>query len=83
MTVAARKLNRHENQRKQSVIRKGVSMLQSSRGAAGLQPSLKNVKQKIQRRRSCDDVFSTHADEFGDFGAVFGTALKERNQTIG
>jgi len=95
----------------------------SSRGAAGLQPSLKNVRQKIppngqtrlkfglryenfgtsdtilaqhflgiqqnqrfaifQRRRLCDDVFSTIADEFGDFGAVFGTALKERNQTIG
>jgi len=31
----------------------------------------------------CDDVFSTLADEFGDFGAVFGTALKERNQKIG
>jgi len=31
----------------------------------------------------CDDVFSTLADEFGDFGAVFGTALKERNQAIG
>jgi len=30
-----------------------------------------------------DDVFSTLADEFGNFGAVFGTALKERNQTIG
>ena len=28
-------------------------------------------------------VFSTLADEFGGFGAVFGTALKERNQTIG
>jgi len=100
----------------------------SSRRAAGLQPSLKNVRQKIppngqtrlkfglvtktsqhnhfryfrhhfgstfprnptkpmfpsfQRRRSCDDVFSTFVDEFGDFGAVFGTALKERNQTIG
>ena len=100
----------------------------SSRGAAGLQPSLKNVRQKIppkgetrlsvdlvakfhniiifgtsgttlaqrflgieqnqcfalfQRRRLCDDVFSTLADEFGVFGAVFGTALKERNQTIG
>jgi len=36
-----------------------------------------------QRRRLCDDVFSTLADEFGDFGAVIGTALKERNQTIG
>jgi len=34
----------------------------------------------FQRRRLCDD--STLADEFGDFGAVFGTALKERNQTI-
>ena len=103
----------------------------SSRGAAGLQPPLKNVRQKIppngqtrlkfgfsceisqhnhfryfrhhfgstfprnprkpmfrsfplfQRRRSCDDVFSTLADESGGFGAVFGTALKERNQTIG
>ena len=95
----------------------------SSRGAAGLQPSLKNVRQKIppngqtrlkfglryenfgtsdtilaqhflgiqqnqrfaifQRRRLCDDVCSTIADEFGDFGVVFGTALKERNQTIG
>ena len=28
-------------------------------------------------------VFSTLADEFGGFGAVFGTGLKERNQTIG
>jgi len=37
----------------------------------------------FQRRRLCDDVFSTLADEFGDFGAVFGTALRERNQTIG
>jgi len=37
----------------------------------------------FQRRRLCDDVFSTLADEFGDFGAVFGTALKERNQTFG
>ena len=37
----------------------------------------------FQRRRLCDDVFITLADEFGDFGAVFGTALKERNQTIG
>ena len=37
----------------------------------------------FQRRRLCDDVFSTLADEFGDFGAVFGTAQKERNQTIG
>jgi len=37
----------------------------------------------FQRRRLCDDVFSTLADEFGDFGAVFGTALKERNQIIG
>ena len=37
----------------------------------------------FQRRRLCDDVFSTLADEFGDFRAVFGTALKERNQTIG
>jgi len=36
----------------------------------------------FQRRRLCDDVFSTLADEFGDFGAVFGTTLKERNQTI-
>jgi len=37
----------------------------------------------FQPRRLCDDVFSTLADGFGDFGAVFGTALKERNQTIG
>ena len=37
----------------------------------------------FQRRRLCNDVFSTLADEFDDFGAVFGTALKERNQTIG
>jgi len=37
----------------------------------------------FQQLRLCDDVFSTHVDEFGDFGAVFGTALKERNQTIG
>ena len=124
-TVAARKLNRHENQRKQSVMRKEVSMLRSR--ATRLE-GLKNVRQKIlpngqtrlsldsvatfhstiifgtsdtilaqrflgiqqnqcfalfQRRRLYDDVFSTPADEFGDFGAVFGTALKERNQTIG
>jgi len=31
----------------------------------------------FQRRRSCDDVFSTLADEFGDFGAIFVTALKK------
>jgi len=37
----------------------------------------------FKRRRLCDDVFSTLADEFGDFGAVLGTALKERNQTSG
>jgi len=37
----------------------------------------------FQRRRLCDDVFSTLADEFGDFRAVIRTALKERNQTIG
>jgi len=37
----------------------------------------------FQRRRLCHDVFSTLADEFGGFGAVFGTALKERNQRIG
>jgi len=37
----------------------------------------------FQRHGLCDDVFSTLADEFGDFGAVFGTALKERYQTIG
>ena len=37
----------------------------------------------FQGRRLCDDVFSALADEFGDFGAVFGTALKERNQTFG
>jgi len=36
---------------------------------------------RFQRRRLCDDVFSTLADELGDFGAVFGTALKERKQT--
>jgi len=29
-------------------------------------------------------TFSAHLPmNFGDFGAVFGTALKERNQTIG
>jgi len=33
----------------------------------------------FQRRRLCDDVFSTLAAGFGDFRAVFGTALKERN----
>jgi len=101
----------------------------SSRRAAGLQPSLKNVRQKVppngqtrlkfgfsyenfttqsfslvsdtifaqrflgiqqnqcfsvfQRHHLCNDVSSTLADEFGDFGAVFGAALKERNQTIG
>ena len=37
----------------------------------------------FQWRRLCDEVFSTLADEFGNFGAVFGTALKERNQAIG
>ena len=37
----------------------------------------------FQRRRLCDDVFNTLAEEFGDFGAVFGTALRERNQAIG
>jgi len=37
----------------------------------------------FQRHRLCDDVFSTLAEEFRDFGAVFGTALKGRNQTIG
>ena len=37
----------------------------------------------FQRCRLCDDVFNILADEFGDFGAVFGTALKERNETIG
>jgi len=37
----------------------------------------------FQRRRLCDDVFGTLADEFGDFGAFFGTAVKESNQTIG
>jgi len=37
----------------------------------------------FQQRRLCDDVFSTLADEFGDFGAVFGTALKKINQTFG
>jgi len=37
----------------------------------------------FQRRRLRDDVFSALADEFGDFGAVIGTALKERNQTFG
>ena len=37
----------------------------------------------FQRRRLCDDVFSTLADEFGNFGAVFDTAIKESNQTIG
>jgi len=37
----------------------------------------------FQRHRLCNDVFSTLADEPGDFGAAFGTALKERNQKIG
>jgi len=37
----------------------------------------------FKQRRLCDDVFSTLADKLGDFRAVFGTALKERNQTIG
>jgi len=37
----------------------------------------------FQRRRLYDDVFSTLANGFGDFGAVFSTALKERNQTFG
>ena len=100
----------------------------SSRGAAGLQPSLQNVRQKIppngQTRLksgfSCEisqhnhfryfrhhfgstfprnptkpmfrsfpttpllrQCFQHTCDEFGGFGAVFGTARKERNQTIG
>ena len=42
-----------------------------------------NVSPVFQRHRLCDGVSSTLADEFGDFGAVFGTALKERNQTFG
>jgi len=33
----------------------------------------------FQRHHLCDDVFSTLADEFGDFRAVIRTALKERN----
>jgi len=53
----------------------------------------------FQRRRLCDDVFSTLADEFGDFGlrqivvaktaaprstrSAFNTALNEGNQAIG
>jgi len=37
----------------------------------------------FQRRRLCDDAISTLADEFGDFRAVFGTALYERNQAVG
>jgi len=37
----------------------------------------------LQRRRSYDDVLSTLADKFGEFGAVFGTAPNERNQAIG
>jgi len=36
-----------------------------------------------QRHHLGDEVFSTIANEFGDFGAVICTALKERNQTIG
>jgi len=43
----------------------------------------KQCSSHFQRCRLCDDVFNILADEFGDFGAVFGTALKERNQTIG
>ena len=116
------------------VIMKHAIIVYIQSGAArldGLQPSLKNVRQKIlsngrtrlkvhtwsldlvmklhntiifgtsdtilaqrvpgiqqnqcfalfQQRHLWDDVFSTHA--FVDFGAVFGTALKERNQKIG
>jgi len=37
----------------------------------------------FQRRRLCDVVCSTLADEFGGFGAVFSTALKEMNQAFG
>jgi len=48
---------------------------------AGIQQNL--CFAAFQRRRLCDDVFSTLADEFGDFGAVIGTALKERNQRFG
>jgi len=40
-------------------------------------------RSRRDRGRLCDDVFSTLADEFKDFGAVLGTALKERNQAIG
>ena len=45
--------------------------------------STKPMFRSFQRRRLCDDVCSTLAGEFGDFGVVFGTALKERNQTTG
>jgi len=38
---------------------------------------------RFQRQCLCDDVFSTLANELGDFGAVLSTPLKERNQTIG
>jgi len=34
----------------------------------------------FQRRRLCDGVFSKPADEFGGFGTVFGTALKEERK---
>ena len=37
----------------------------------------------FQWRRLCDEVFSTLADEFGDIGAVVGTAQKEISQTFG
>jgi len=36
----------------------------------------------FQRRRLCDDVFSTLAYEFGDFGAVFGTALRKETKHL-
>jgi len=45
--------------------------------------STKPMVRACQQHHSCDDVFSTLADEFGDFRAVIRTALKERNQTIG
>jgi len=59
----------------------GTSDTISAQGFLGIQQN--QCFALFQRRRLCDGVFSTLADEFGGFGAVFGTALKERNQTIG
>ena len=58
-----------------------VSQLESNKTNVGIQQN--QCFAVFQSHRLCDGVFSKLADEFGDFRAVFGTALKERNQTFG